>query len=119
MYKPNPYARSIADNENGLSQMDGMGKSDTYMVWVTRMDKEPADRKYIVMNKGIDHRDTKEGNGINQWIKHSNGQRQHIGETPPKVNVDWKSEGSLWTPDRIFTGHIYHTKRQRERWRQR
>ena len=96
------------------------------MDWVTPMDKEPADRKYIVRNKGIDHRDTKEGNGINQWIKHSNGQRQHIGETPPKVNVDWKSEGtqgSLWTPDRsaqgTFTGHIYHTKRQRGRWRQR
>ena len=83
------------------------------------MDKEPADRKYIERNKGIDHRDTKEGNGINQWIKHWNGQRQHIGETPSKVNVDWKSEGSLWTPDRIFTEHIYHTKRQRERWRQR
>ena len=51
------------------------------------MDKEPADSKYIVRNKGIVHRDTKEGNGINQWTA--------LAETPPKVNVDWKSEGRL------------------------
>ena len=81
--------------------------------------KEPAGRKYIEWTQGYIAR--KQWKGTESIMNQINGQRHYIGGTSAKVNAEClKSEGSLWTPDRsaygTFTGYIWHTQRQRERW---
>ena len=53
--------------------------------------KEPADRKYIEK-----HRERLQGRNEREWnqsiMEQSNGQRQHIGKTSPKVNVECLGE---------------------------